>query len=144
MVRTVDKISFQLVSPEQILYADQVTMAVIPSSAGEMGVMKDHTPLGVTLAKGIINIYQGDTLTEKIFITGGFANINEQGCTVMADEGINVRDIAPDQIEQHIADVMQQMKEAVEEDERIALEKDLAVARSKMEIYKKLQSIRKK
>ena len=130
---------FQLVSPEKMLYTDDVSMVTIPASRGEMGILPNHAPMLVTLIPGIIHVYQEHTIEEKIFVAGGFANINEKGCQVMADEGIHVADIHPEEVEAHIEDVMQELEGDQEEDVRVSLEENLSIARTKMEIWKKLQ-----
>ncbi len=133
---------FQLVSPEKMLYADDVSMVTIPASKGEMGILPNHAPMLVTLVPGIINIYQEHAIEEKIFIGGGFANINERGCQVMADEGIHVADIHPQEVEAHIEEVMQELETDQEEDVRVSLEENLSIERAKMELWKKLQKIK--
>lgn len=130
---------FQLVSPEKMLYADDVSMVTIPASKGEMGILPNHAPMVVTLIPGIINIYQEHTVEEKIFIGGGFANINESGCQVMADEGIPVADIHPEEVEAHIEEVMLELEADQEEDVRASLEQNLSIERAKMELWKKLK-----
>ncbi|MEN8235954.1 MAG: ATP synthase F1 subunit epsilon [Pseudomonadota bacterium] len=130
---------FQLVSPEKMLYADDVSMVTIPASKGEMGILPNHAPMVVTLIPGIINIYQEHTIEEKIFIGGGFANINEKGCQVMADEGIHVADIYPEEVEAHIEEVMHDLEADQEEDVRLSLEEHLSIERAKMELWKKLK-----
>jgi len=131
---------FQLVSPEKMLYSDDVSMVTIPATKGEMGVLPNHAPMVVTLMPGLINVYQEHTIAEKIFIGGGFANVNEQGCQVMADEGIHVGDIHREEVEAHIAAVMHELETEQEVDVRMSLEDNLAVARIKMEIWNKLKN----
>lgn len=130
---------FQLVSPEKMLYADDVSMVTIPASKGEMGILPNHAPMVVTLKPGIINVYQEYTIEEKIFIGGGFANVNEKGCQVMAGEGIHVADIHPEEIQAHIEEVMQELEADQEEDVRASLEENLSIAKTKMEIWKSLK-----
>ena len=134
-----DKLKFRLVSPEKILFSDMVSMAVIPAAKGEMGILPKHAPMIVTLQNGIISVYEGSQVTEKIFIGGGFANINEQGCTVMADEGIYVKDIDPKEVQAYIEETLKEIEVIEEEEERLNLERNVAVARAKMEIWKKMK-----
>ena len=45
------------------------------------------------LRPGIIEVYDGNSVTQRIFVGGGFAEVNEKGCTVLAEEAMPVGDI---------------------------------------------------
>ncbi len=129
---------FQLVSPERILFRGQATMVVLPATSGSIGVLYNHAPTVITLAKGIIDVYIGDEITHRLFVGGGFANIMEKSCLVMADDAIAVEDMDESEIEQHIHDVEAAMEKTVIEEERLALLQDASIARAKIDIIKTL------
>ncbi len=130
---------FQLVSPEKILYSDNVSMVTLPAIQGEMGVLPKHAPMVVTLVPGVICIYQEHTIEERIFIGGGFVNINEQGCQVMADEGINMADVHPEEVAAHIEEVKRELEQEEEADVRKSLEHNIAIEQAKIELWQKLK-----
>ncbi len=132
---------FQIVSPEQSLFDDEASMVVLPASRGEMGVLKDHAPMIVSLKPGIIDVYQDEEITNKIFVGGGFCNIHEEGCTVMADESIHVEELDPEHVEAYIQKTMQRLETVEEEIEREILESELSVAHAKMEIWRRISKI---
>ena len=133
-------LNFQLVSPESVLYDGAVSMVLLPGAQGEMGVLPDHAPMVVALNAGIITVFaNSDEIDERIFVAGGFANINEDGCTVMADEGINVKDIHPDELEAYVADMYKQIDVELDQEERENIEKNVVIARAKIELFRKLQ-----
>jgi ATP synthase F1 epsilon subunit len=68
-------------------------MAVIPGSEGDFGVLAGHSLLISTLRPGVIEVWQGETVTERLFVIGGFAEVTETRCTVLADEAIPVAEI---------------------------------------------------
>ena len=39
---------------------------------------------------GVIDVYQGDRVENRLFVSGGFAEVNERGCTVLSDEAYPV------------------------------------------------------
>ena len=41
-----------------------------------------------TLAPGVINVYEGDNVTDSLFVVNGFAEVTEERCTVLAEEVI--------------------------------------------------------
>jgi F-type H+-transporting ATPase subunit epsilon len=62
-------------------------MVVVPGSEGEFGVMAGHAPFMTTLRDGQLKIYRGVTgEPETISVTGGFAEVGENGLTVLAEK----------------------------------------------------------
>jgi F-type H+-transporting ATPase subunit epsilon len=84
------QIKFELVSPERILISEEVDMVVIPGTEGYFGVLARHAPLISSLRPGVIDVYEGATIAERIFVAGGFAEVTPVRCTVLADDAMNV------------------------------------------------------
>src|ERR1700686_714322 len=79
---------FELVTPERLLVSTEVEMVVVPGTEGNFGVLAGHAPLISTIRPGTIDIYEGHTVTERIFIVGGIAEVTPEGCTVLAEEAM--------------------------------------------------------
>src|SRR5579862_6416415 len=88
MVAVDRKIDLELVSPERLLLSEPVDMAVIPGTEGDFGVLAGHTLFISTLRPGVIDVYQGERITNRLFVGGGFAEVTETRCTVLADEAV--------------------------------------------------------
>jgi F-type H+-transporting ATPase subunit epsilon len=100
----VDKIAFDLVSPERLLLSENATMVTIPGSDGYMGVMRGHEPLVTTLRIGMIDVSGGDLGDAKFFIRGGFAEVNAEKVTVLAEEAIPMSNFDLAVLDQRIRD----------------------------------------
>jgi F-type H+-transporting ATPase subunit epsilon len=100
----VDKIAFDLVSPERLLLSENAVMVTIPGSDGYMGVMRGHEPLVTTLRIGMIDVQGGDAGDGKYFIRGGFAEVNAEKVTVLAEEAIPMSDFDLAVLDQRIRD----------------------------------------
>jgi len=83
-----DTVLFELVTPERLLLSDQVEMVVVPGTEGDFGVLPGHAPLISTIRPGTIEIYEGRTVRQRIFISGGIAEVTPERCTVLADEAM--------------------------------------------------------
>ncbi len=81
-------IALEIVSPEKLLLSRSADMVVIPGSEGDMGVMEGHTPMIVMLRGGTIALYDGDQVTDRLFVAGGFAEVTPERCTVLANEAV--------------------------------------------------------
>ena len=97
-----DTTLFELVSPEKLIMSKDVSMVVVPGAEGLFGVLPRHTSMLSTLAPGVINVYDGDSVTDSLFVVNGFAEVTEERCTVLAEEVIPVEDIDTEKYEKQI------------------------------------------
>jgi F-type H+-transporting ATPase subunit epsilon len=81
-------VQFELVTPEQLLVSRDVDMVIVPGTEGNFGVLPGHAPLISTIRPGTIDIYEGGTITERLFVAGGIAEVTPERCTVLADEAM--------------------------------------------------------
>jgi F-type H+-transporting ATPase subunit epsilon len=82
---------FDLVSPEKLLFSGLVDQVDVPGSEGDFGVLAGHAPLMTTLRPGILVLHrEGGAL--KVVVNGGFAEVNPDGLTVLADLAVPVED----------------------------------------------------
>jgi F-type H+-transporting ATPase subunit epsilon len=130
---------FELVSPERILFQGKADMVVLPAVTGAMGVLANHAPTVVALSTGIIDVYNNDHITHRLFVGGGFANITGTSCLTMANDAIRVEDIVEDELEQYIRDVELAVQKAISEEEREALVENANLARAKIDVIKLFQ-----
>ena len=100
-----DFLTFELVSPERLLSSGQVAMVVVPGAEGDFGVLPGHAPMMSTIRPGAIAIYETDsnTLTRRIFVDGGFAEVSATGLTILAESATPVSDIDPAQVATDLA-----------------------------------------
>jgi F-type H+-transporting ATPase subunit epsilon len=127
------KVMFELVSPERLLASIDADMVVVPGAEGDFGVLPNHAPLMSLLRPGVIAVYQGDRVDQRMFVTGGFAEVNEKGCTVLADEAEPLEDIGVEQARQALRDAEEDVGDAKTDHERERLTKALEIARARAE-----------
>ncbi len=84
----------EIVSPDRLLLSQPVDMAVIPAAEGDMGVLPGHAPMIVLLQGGTITLHEGGRATSRLYVSGGFAEITAERCTVLADEAIPVAEVS--------------------------------------------------
>ena len=111
-----DKITFDLVSPERLLFSQAVDQVTVPGSEGYMGVMAGHMALVSNLRAGMINMLN-DGVETRFFIMGGFAEINPARITVLAEEALPMSELDLAVLDQRIKDA---------QDDEIAAKTDAA------------------
>jgi len=98
-----EKISFDLVSPERLLLSEDAEMVTVPGAEGEMGVMAGHEPLISTLRPGVISVQGGSKGDARFFVSAGFAEINPEKITVLAEEAIPMEQVDAAMVDSRIA-----------------------------------------
>src|SRR5579875_539544 len=88
-----DKLQFELVSPEKLLLSEPVGMVIVPGTEGNFGVLPGHALFISTVRPGVIDVYEDNTVSERIFVAGGFAEVTPERCTVLADEALPLSSI---------------------------------------------------
>jgi F-type H+-transporting ATPase subunit epsilon len=96
------RIGFELVSPEKLLLSEDVEMVVVPGGEGNFGVLPGHALFISTVRPGVIDVYEGNRVSERIFVSGGFAEVTPERCTVLADEAMPLSSLDRTQIEESL------------------------------------------
>ena len=77
---------FELVTPEKRLLSESAYMVVVPGTEGDFGVLAGHAPFMTTVRDGEILVYSSmTTVTQRIRVQGGFAEVTDKGLTVLAE-----------------------------------------------------------
>lgn len=123
---------FELVSPERILNSEPAVMVVVPGSDGDFGVLADHAPLLSSLRPGIVDIRSADGARKRVFVAGGFADVGENACSIMAEDAMAVEDISAPAVEQDIKNLTEDLGLAQDAIEKSRIEEKIAVARARL------------
>ena len=107
-----DTVEFELVSPAKLLKSEPVEMVVVPGAEGDLGVLPGHSALIATVRPGVIDIHEGGSVKERIFVAGGFCEISPERCTVLAEEAIEVSAIDKVVAQKRLADATVAWKNA--------------------------------
>lgn len=130
-----DKVAFELVAPERQLASVEADMVVVPGEEGDFGVLPNHAPFLSLLRPGVISVYQGDRVERRVFVGGGFAEVNEQGCTVLAEDAQPLEEVDLERAREDLRGAEEDLTAAREpsESERERLERAVLVARTRVE-----------
>lgn len=126
---------FELVSPEKLLVSKDVAMVTVPGGEGDYGVLAGHAPLITTIRPGVIDVYadNDNTVSERIFVAGGFAEVTAERCTVLAESATPVAELDRVRVEEHLQRLLQELSHNHQaEAGHEALEKQVAIARAQL------------
>ena len=100
------KISFDLVSPENLIFNDEVGMIIVPGKEGDIGVLPGHSKLLSSLRPGRVMVYGEDKqLLQSFFVSGGFVEVNPEKCILLAEEVEEMSALDKNAIEQQVREL---------------------------------------
>jgi len=119
-------ISFDLVSPENLIFNDEVGMIIVPGKDGDFGVLPGHSKVMSSLRPGRVMVYGEDkNLLKSFFVSGGFTEVNPEKCIVLAESVNEVNALEKGAIEKEIQDLESQDTDTSKD--------QLSVAKAKLE-----------
>lgn len=125
-----EQIAFELVSPVKKLLGKPVAMVSMPGTEGDFAVLPGHAPLIATLRPGVIETYEADKVSDRIFVGGGFVEVTAERCTVLAQEALPVAEIDRAAVNSAIKELENTLAAANDAD-RPVIAAQLAVAQAK-------------
>lgn len=103
-------------------------MVVVPGDEGDFGVLPRHAPLISSVRPGVISIYeQRHTVSRRIFVAGGFAEVTPERCTVLAELAVPVEALDRAAVEQELKNAREDLTDATDERSRGQAKEKIAV-----------------
>ena len=89
----------EIISPEKIVFSDEVNMVSIPSYEGYMSVLKDHVPIITFLRPGIIEVEKNNDNKERFFVEDGTIEYFDNNLSVLSTSAMNLKDLSREFLE---------------------------------------------
>jgi F-type H+-transporting ATPase subunit epsilon len=109
---------FELVSPARLLFSGDVESVVLPGTEGEMTILPMHAPVLSTLRPGVVTIIKSGSETDRIFVRGGFAEVNAHGLTLLAETAIPMTELDAGAIADQIKDAEEDVADAKDDESK--------------------------
>jgi F-type H+-transporting ATPase subunit epsilon len=96
-------VQLEIVSPTRLLLSRAVDMVTFPAYEGNFTAVEQHAPMMTVLRGGVISIYEGNHVTDRFFVAGGFAEVTPERCTILADDVVPVSELDAGRAQERIA-----------------------------------------
>lgn len=94
-----DTVQFDLVSPERLLTSVQAREVKMPGTEGDLTAMPGHSPVILTLRPGVVRVVSAEG-EDEYAVTGGFAEINGDSISLLAERAIHRTDLTQEQFKE--------------------------------------------
>lgn len=93
------KIQFKIVTPERIVFQDEVDEVSLPTMEGEITILPHHIPLIALLKSGEVRIHKGAEII-PLAVSGGVIEVDGKKVVVLADTAERADELEEEKIEQ--------------------------------------------
>ena len=127
----------EIVTPERIVYTNEVEMVVAPTIDGEVGILPLHAPLVSVLKPGEVRVKWNDQKDVEWFaVSGGYVQVHEDKVIILADQAVPVSQIEVERARQALERARERLSEVRAEDqaEVDACERDLNWCKMQVEL----------
>ena len=91
-----ENFKLEIISPEKIVFSDEVKMTKLPSYEGDMSILKNHISIITFLRPGIIKVEKKDNKIEEFFVQDGTVEFFNDSLIVLSASAINVENLSKD------------------------------------------------
>ena len=141
-------IKFKIVTPERIVYEDEIDALTLPTAMGEITILPHHVPLVAILRPGVIEVKTTNNAEVEIMaVSGGFVEVLKNKIVILADTAEKASDLNEERIAQ-AKQAAEKLKQTAKAEDRVQftdinarIEKELARSRA-ISRWKKLKNIK--
>jgi len=89
-----ENFKFEIISPEKIVFSDNVTMITLPSYEGDMSILKNHISIITFLRPGIIKIQKKKGDFDDFFVQDGTVEYFNDNLVVLSASALNIKNLS--------------------------------------------------
>ncbi|OGH24871.1 MAG: ATP synthase F1 subunit epsilon [Candidatus Levybacteria bacterium RIFCSPLOWO2_01_FULL_39_24] len=115
---------FEIITPEKVIYKDEVDEVVVPTENGEIAILPNHINLLTQVNPGELIIKKG-AKQEYLAITGGFLEVQHNKISILAEYAVKAQDI-------QVARAMEAKKRAEKVMSEKSTDNELRIAQAEM------------
>jgi F-type H+-transporting ATPase subunit epsilon len=82
----------EVITPERVVYTDDVDMVIAPATDGYVGILPHHAPLLTTLGPGEFRVKKGG-VEEVLAVFGGFMDVRGDRVVVLTEDAEHAEEI---------------------------------------------------
>lgn len=115
----------EIVTPEKVVYKEDVDEIIVNTQEGQIGVLQNHVRLLTKLIPGELTIRKGSH-SQHLAVTGGFLEVGDNKATILADYAVRAEDI-------EVAKAQEAQRRAEHAMKEKASDKDLRIAEAELQ-----------
>ena len=104
-----DSFKIEIISPEKIIFSDDIKMATLPSYEGEMSILKNHISIITFLRPGIVKVQKKDGNFNDFFVQDGTVEYFNDSLIVLSASAIDIKNLSKEFIDNLSNDIQEKL-----------------------------------
>lgn len=125
-------LQIRVIAPDKIIWDATADEIILPTSTGQLGILKNHIPLLTALDIGVMRT-RINKEWQPIILLGGFAEIENNIITILVNGAEEVKDIDVNEAQNELEQATNIFTQAVNNKEKIEATQNLRKARARLQ-----------
>jgi F-type H+-transporting ATPase subunit epsilon len=131
-----DTLKLQIVTPEAIVYSQDVEMVTLPGVEGQLGVFPKHVPLLTQMLPGEVIVSKGGQ-TESLAVGEGVIEVTADHVSILTDMAIEADQIDEAKVEEARKRAEARLQEKLSDEEHASTNASLARALAQLNVKRR-------
>ena len=121
-----------IIAPDRTVWDSNAEEVILPSSTGQLGILRDHAPLLTALDIGVMRV-RTDKEWTPIVLMGGFAEVENNELTILVNGAEEASSIDKEKAQKELEEMTARFNEAETSKDRIEATQNLRKARARVQ-----------
>jgi F-type H+-transporting ATPase subunit epsilon len=121
-----------IIAPDRTVWDSNAEEVILPSSTGQLGILRGHAPLLTALDIGVMRV-RTDKEWTPIVLMGGFAEVENDELTILVNGAEEAASIDKDKAQKELEEMTIRFNEAESSKDRIEATQNLRKARARVQ-----------
>jgi F-type H+-transporting ATPase subunit epsilon len=131
-----DTLKLQIITPEAIVYSEDVEMVTLPGVEGQLGVFPKHVPLLTQMLPGEVIVSKGGR-TESLAVGEGVIEVTADHVAILTDMAIEAEHIDEAKVEEARRRAEARLQEKLSDEEIASTNASLARALAQLNVKRR-------
>lgn len=125
-------LKIRVIAPDKVVWDASAEEVILPSSTGQLGILKDHIPLLTALDIGVMRV-KIDKEWKPIILLGGFAEIDQNNLTILVNGAEEISEVNLGEAQDNLEKANSILAEAITNKDKIEATQNLRKAKAKLQ-----------
>ena len=121
-----------IIAPDRTVWDSNAEEVILPSSTGQLGILRGHAPLLTALDIGVMRV-RTDKEWTPIVLMGGFAEVENDELTILVNGAEEGASINKEEAQKELEEMTARFNEAESSKDRIEATQNLRKARARVQ-----------
>nr|YP_010903281.1 ATP synthase CF1 subunit epsilon [Hypnea cornuta]WCH55734.1 ATP synthase CF1 subunit epsilon [Hypnea cornuta] len=125
-------LNIRVIAPDKTVWDAKAEEIILPSSTGQLGILKGHVPLLTALDIGVMRV-RIDKEWQPIILLGGFAEVDNNNITILVNGAEETSNLSIDKAQHNLQEAIKAIEIAKTNKDKIEATRNLRKARARIQ-----------